>query len=126
MGIDYDCKIIFGWKVEYQDVYNFALKFIKESLGIEEDNIDIDLSDLGWNFKIEGLSFEIIQSSPYYDSHESKRDYFLGIEFKKVSLEKMEQLSQVTKRDWYPRLYEIVKKLDGYGDPCIMKVINIW
>lgn len=128
MGIDYDCKLLFGWRVEYEKVYNFAVKKLEDEKNDEYDYDYMDLSGIDWQFKRDDLVFEIIVSNPFFDCPDRECDYFVGIKFDyAITIKEMRELTTISEKDWYPELITFMNEQFGKtGKPKIIATPHIW
>ncbi len=67
MGIDYDSRLIYGWKIDYKTLQAYATKN------------DIDICELDYIIEKKFPNVYFVYANPYYDTPDNEKCYFISL-----------------------------------------------
>lgn len=133
MGIEYGVCAMFGWKVNPDNVRNWA---VRNKISAESCNCDMERDDdsenwlasstcdpdcLSYEYQIDNLRFNFSSMEPYYGCERSNYIWTFGTSLSDtITLTEMEKLINVTKTDCYIKLKSIAHEFGSSGDPEII------
>lgn len=129
MGIDYETFIIFGWDIDYNDIIQYAIEHKLECDCSNKVHITVPgckPSYFDISIKHEDFTFEVIQTSPWYDCDRDECLWYFGIRLSDSrSMIQLKGLISITEAPWYPELTQMVQEFGVGGDPDMFSVLNV-